>query len=196
MKKKVFMGLLLSALLLPVAAQAKLKVVCTYPYIGDLARTIGTALGLDGDRIQGLRMAGSIHDIGKLKVPAEILVKPGRLTSIEFGLVKQHPQTAFEVLSPVEFPWPLAQIVLQHHERLDGSGYPQGLSGDDILPEAQILAVADVVEAMSSYRPYRPALGVEAALKEVSDGSGTRYYPEVVTACLRVFKEKGFTFSG
>jgi HD-GYP domain-containing protein (c-di-GMP phosphodiesterase class II) len=141
-------------------------------------------------------MAGLIHDIGKINVPAEILSKPGPLTELEFGLIKMHPQTGHDILSGTieEFPWPMAQIVLQHHERMDGSGYPQGLSGEEIILEARILAVADVVEAMSSYRPYRPALGINKALEEISQNRGVLYDPEVVDACLKLFTEKGFRF--
>jgi PAS domain S-box-containing protein/putative nucleotidyltransferase with HDIG domain len=142
-----------------------------------------------------IRTAAVIHDVGKTTVPASILSKPGRLTPAEFELIKSHSQVGYDIIKRANLPDPVAEVVLQHHERLDGSGYPQGLSGDDILPEAQILAVADVVEAMSSHRPYRPALGIDAALEEVSAGSGTRYYPDVVDACLTLFREKGFTFS-
>jgi PAS domain S-box-containing protein len=158
----------------------------------DLARAIAVELGLDAERVEAVRTAGSIHDIGKLKVPAEILIKPGRLTPIEFGLVKLHPRTGFEVLRPVEFPWPLAEIVLQHHERMDGSGYPSGLGGDRILLEARILGVADVVEAMASHRPYRPALGLEAALEELQRNRARLYDGQVVDACRRVLVERGY----
>jgi HD-GYP domain-containing protein (c-di-GMP phosphodiesterase class II) len=139
-------------------------------------------------------MAGLIHDIGKINVPAEILSKPGTLNGLEFGLIKTHPQVGHDILNgTLEFPWPVAQIVLQHHERMDGSGYPQGLSGEEILLEARILGVADVVEAMASHRPYRPALSVSQALEEISQNRGILYDPEVVDACLKVFTEKGFS---
>ncbi|MBN1771346.1 MAG: GAF domain-containing protein, partial [Deltaproteobacteria bacterium] len=155
----------------------------------DLARAIAVELGLDAERVEAVRTAGSIHDIGKLKVPTEILVKPGKLTAIEYGLVQLHPRTGFEVLRPVDFPWPLAEIVLQHHERLDGSGYPSGLSGDRILLEARVLAVADIVEAMASHRPYRPALGIPAALEELQRQRGRQLDADVVDACRRVVIE-------
>ncbi len=158
----------------------------------DLARAIAAEMGLTKDQIDGIRMAGSIHDIGKLSIPSEILSKPTKLTEIEFALIKQHPLKGYEILKNVDSPWPLAQIVYQHHERMDGSGYPRSLRGNDILMEARILAVADVVEAMASHRPYRPALGIDVALDEISQNRGILYDPEVVDACLRLFKEKGF----
>jgi PAS domain S-box-containing protein len=158
----------------------------------DLARAIATEMGLPQEKIDGIRMAGSIHDIGKLSVPAEILSKPTKLTNIEFSLIKVHPQKGYEMLKDVESPWPLAEIVYQHHERMDGSGYPRNLKGDDILIEARILAVADVVEAMASHRPYRPALGLNAALEEIENNKGTIYDADVADACLRLFREKGF----
>jgi HD-GYP domain-containing protein (c-di-GMP phosphodiesterase class II) len=137
-------------------------------------------------------VAGTLHDVGKLYVPAEILSKPGKLSEVEFNLVKIHSQASYDILKSVEFPWPVAQIVLQHHERLDGSGYPQGLKGEDILLEAKILAVADVVEAMASHRPYRPALGIGRALDEISKNSGILYDSKVVDACYRLFYDKEF----
>ncbi|MGC1403187.1 MAG: PAS domain S-box protein [Thermodesulfobacteriota bacterium] len=158
----------------------------------DLARAIAAEMGLTKDQIDGIRMAGSIHDIGKLSIPAEILAKPTKLTEIEFALIKQHPLRGYEILKNVDSPWPLAQIVYQHHERMDGSGYPRSLRGNDILMEARILAVSDVVEAIASHRPYRPALGIDMALDEISQNRGILYDPEVVDACLRLFKEKGF----
>lgn len=160
--------------------------------VADLARAIAVELGLDPDHVEAVRTAGSIHDIGKLKVPTEILVKPGRLTPVEFGLVQLHPKTGYDVLLPVDSPWPLAEIVLQHHERLDGSGYPSALTGDRILLEARILAVADVVEAMASHRPYRPALGLERALEETHKQRGRLYDGDVVDACRRVFLERKY----
>jgi len=159
-----------------------------------LACTIATEMGLPEDRIEGLRMAGIIHDLGKIAVPAEILSKPGEITEAEFGIIKSHPQVGNDILKDIEFPWPIAQIVYQHHERMDGSGYPQGLSGEDILMEARILAVADIVEAMASHRPYRPALGIDVALEEISENKGVLYDPEVVDACLKIFREKNFRF--
>ena len=137
-------------------------------------------------------MAGSIHDIGKLSVPAEILSKPTKLTDLEFSLIKEHSRIGYEMLKDVESPWPLAEIVYQHHERMNGSGYPINLKGDEILIEARIMAVADVVESMASHRPYRPALGIETALEEIEKNKGILYDDAVTDACLRLFREKGF----
>jgi putative two-component system response regulator len=144
--------------------------------------------------LEGLRLAAAIHDIGKLSVPAEILSKPTTLTNIEFALIKTHPQNGYDILKNVSSPWPLAEIVLQHHERLNGSGYPQGLQGEAILPEARILAVADVVEAIASHRPYRPALGIEQALEEIEKQKGILFDAQVVEACLNLFREQGYRF--
>lgn len=162
--------------------------------VADLARTVAEEMGMSDDRIDGIRIAGIIHDIGKIYVPAEILSKPRRLSQIEFNLIKTHPQVGFDVLKTIDFPWPVAKIILQHHERLDGSGYPHNLSAGDILLEAKILGVADVVEAMASHRPYRPSLGVDEALKEISKNKGILYEPVVVDACTQVFKENRFEF--
>jgi PAS domain S-box-containing protein len=159
-----------------------------------LARAIAEELGLSEERIEGIDVAGTIHDIGKIYVPAEILSKPDKLTDVEFGMIRDHPQAAHDVLNAIAFPWPVAQVVLQHHESIDGSGYPQGLSGDEILLEARILAVADVVEAMAHFRPYRPARGIEKAVEEIQRNRGALYDPEVVDACLRLFIDKGFEF--
>lgn len=159
-----------------------------------LACAIAEEMALTEDQFDGLRMAGLIHDLGKINVPAEILSKPGRINEIEFSLIRYHPQICHDILKAIELPWPVAKIVLQHHERLDGSGYPQGLMGDEIMMEARILAVADVVEAMASHRPYRPALGIELALEEIINGRFTLYDPEVVDACVRLFSEKSFKF--
>ena len=158
----------------------------------NLARCIATEMGLSREKIEGIRMAGSIHDIGKLSIPAEILSKPTKLTEIEFSLIKEHAQQGHEMLKDVESPWPLAEIVYQHHERMNGSGYPRKLKGDDILMESRILAVSDVVESMSSHRPYRSSLGIEAALEEIEKNRGTLYDNTVVDACLRLFRKKGF----
>jgi len=160
----------------------------------DLARAIGTGMGLSQDKVDGIRMAGSIHDIGKLSIPAEILSKPTQLSKLEFSLIKEHPRKGYEMLKDVESPWPLAQIVLQHHERMDGSGYPQNLKGDAILVEARIMAVADVVESTASNRPSRPALGLNAALEEIKRNSGILYDGSVVDACLHLFRKKGYQF--
>jgi len=162
----------------------------------DLARTMATEMGLSPKQIEGLRMAGVIHDIGKITLPTEILSKPTKLSDIEFLLIREHVQLGYEILKDVESPWPLAEIVRQHHERMDGSGYPQGLKGEEILMEARILAVADVVEAMASYRPYRPALGLDAALEEIEKNSGLLYDSRAVDACLRLFRKKGFQLEG
>lgn len=159
-----------------------------------LASAIAREMGLSEEQVEGIRVAGLMHDIGKMSVPAEILSKPSRLTEIEFGLIKAHPQVAYDILQTVEFPWPAAQIVLQHHERMDGSGYPQGLKAEEIMIEARILSVADVVEAMASHRPYRPALGIDKALEEITQNKGALYDSEVVDACLRLFTEEGFEF--
>ncbi|MGA7985906.1 MAG: PAS domain S-box protein [Burkholderiales bacterium] len=160
--------------------------------VSELAGAIGQELGLAEDEIKGLRIAGALHDIGKIACPAEILSKPTRLTAIEFEIVKAHPQLGYDILKSVPFSWPVAQAVLQHHERLDGSGYPQKLKGEEIILSARILAVADTIEAMASHRPYRPALGIDAALAEVEKHSGTRFDPRVAAACLRLFREKNY----
>ena len=159
----------------------------------DIARDIAREMGLPQDQIDGIRMAGAIHDIGKLSIPPEILTKSTKLTNVEFTLIKEHSRCAYEMLKNVESPWPLAQIVHQHHERMNGSGYPRNLKGDEILLEARILAVADVVAAMVSHRPpYRPSLSIEAALEEIEKNKGTLYDEAVVNACLRLFREKGY----
>ncbi|MDD5179813.1 MAG: PAS domain S-box protein [Gallionellaceae bacterium] len=162
--------------------------------VADLAAAIAVAMGLPEEQVRGLHLAGTIHDLGKIQTPAEILSKPGKLSASEFSLIKDHPQNGYEILKDIEFPWPIAQMVLQHHEKLDGSGYPQGLKGNEILLEAKIMTVADVVEAMSSHRPYRPGLGLEAALAEIAKGRGTHYDPDAVDACIKLFKEAGFVF--
>jgi putative nucleotidyltransferase with HDIG domain len=162
-------------------------------WVTRLACAIAKEMGLTEEQIEGIRMAGLIHDIGKINIPSEILTKPGHLSEIQYNMVKIHPQVGCDILREIKFPWPVAQIVLQHHERMDGSGYPQGLSDDEIILEARILAVADTVEAMSSHRSYRGAHGIERALDEISRNRGTLYDPEVVDACLRLF-EKGFRF--
>jgi PAS domain S-box-containing protein/putative nucleotidyltransferase with HDIG domain len=159
-----------------------------------LACAMAEEMGLTEEQFDGLRLAGLIHDIGKISVPVEILNKPGRLSETEFDIIKNHPQAGYNILQEIELPWPVAQIILQHHERLDGSGYPQGLKNGGIIFEAKILAVADVVEAMASHRPYRPALGIEAALEEITKNQGILYDPEMVDICQRLFTEKGFTF--
>lgn len=157
-----------------------------------IARAIAQEMGLSQEKIDGIRMAGSIHDIGKLSIPAEILSKPTKLSITEFSLIKEHSLKGYEMLKDVESPWPLAEIVYQHHERMDGSGYPRNLKGDEILMEARILAVSDVVESMASHRPYRPALGIDKALEEVEKNRGIFYDVAVADACLRLFREKGY----
>jgi putative nucleotidyltransferase with HDIG domain len=162
--------------------------------VSDLARGVAAEMALSAHQIDGIRMAGLIHDLGKICVPVEILSKPGQLSEIEHTLIKDHPQVGYEILKEIEFPWPVAQIVLQHHERIDGSGYPAGLCGEDILVEARTLAVADVVEAMASHRPYRPTLGRDMALEEISQNKGVLYDPDVVDACMKLLQEKDFQF--
>lgn len=160
-----------------------------------LASAIAREMGLTEDQIDGINMAALVHDIGKINVPAEILSKPGLLTETEFNLIKMHPQTGYEILKSIQFPWPVAEIVLQHQERFDGSAYPQGLKGEEINLKARILSVADVIEAMSSHRPYRPSLGIDSALEEIRKNRGKFYDPDVVDACLSLFEEKKFMFT-
>jgi len=160
--------------------------------VADLARAIATEMEISHDQIEGLRMAGIIHDIGKVSIPAEILSSPRKLTAIEFGMIQTHAQSGYDILRDIEFPWPVARMILEHHERMNGSGYPGGLTGDSILLESRILAVADVVEAMATHRPYRPALGLEAALAEITKNKGLLYDTDVVDTCLRLFREKNY----
>ncbi|MCX5816513.1 MAG: PAS domain S-box protein [Proteobacteria bacterium] len=162
--------------------------------VSNLARVIAQEMGLSNDTVDTIRMAGIIHDIGKISVPAEILSKGGTLTNIEMNLIKVHSQSGYDILKDVGLPYPIAEIVLQHHERLDGSGYPQGLKGEQILLETKIISVADVVEAIPSHRPYRPALGIDAALEEIENNKDILYDAQVVEACLKLFREKGFCF--
>lgn len=163
--------------------------------VAQLAKGIATVLGIDSQLVTGIGVAANIHDIGKLVVPAEILAKPGRLSAAEYALVKEHPQAGYDIVARIDFPWPAADMILQHHERLDGSGYPNGLRGEEIGLGGRIIAIADVVEAMSSHRPYRPGLGVDAALGAISDGRGTLFCPRAVDACLQLFRDDGFTFT-
>ena len=160
--------------------------------LGCLAVAIAREMGLPKDEIHGISVAGTLHDIGKINVPNEILSKPGKLSEIEHMIIQTHCKAGYEIIKGIEFPWPVADIVLQHHERMNGSGYPMGLTGEEILPEASILAVADVIDAMASHRPYRASLGVEAALEEITRNKGILYEPEVVNACLKLFREKGY----
>lgn len=162
--------------------------------VADLGVKIADQMDLSDHQKAGVRLAGLVHDIGKIQIPSELLTKPSRLSDTEFQLIKDHPQAGYDILKDINFPWPVAAIVHQHHEKLDGSGYPHGLSGDRILLEARILTAADIVEAMSSHRPYRPALGMEAALAEIRRLRGNQLDPRVVDACLTVFHEQRYTF--
>ena len=189
------------------AMQSTINVVATIgelrdPYthgherrVGEIAAAIATEMGLPDNQVEGIRVAGYLHDVGKIAVPAEILAKPTKLTKAEFNLVKDHAQQSYEILKTVPFPWPVAEAAWEHHERFDGSGYPRGLKGEEILPEARILAVADTIEAMASHRPYRPGLGIDKALAEIEQNRGKLYFPEVADACLRLFREKGYRLS-
>ncbi len=161
--------------------------------VTQLALAIADRLGLSPEVRHGLRLASKCHDIGKIHIPAEILSKPGRITPAEYEMIKTHPRIGYEILRNIDFPWPVAEIVRQHHERYDGSGYPQGLSGDAIRVEARIIGVADTVEAMTSHRPYRPGLGINVALREIREGRNSRYDPAIADACLAVFQD-GFNF--
>ncbi len=163
--------------------------------VAELSSAIAKQMGLLPEQVEGIYLAGMVHDIGKIGTPVEILTNPGKLSDIEIKLIEPHPQMAYDILKNIDFPWPIPEMALQHHERMDGSGYPQGLSGEEIVMEARILAVADVIEAMASHRPYRPGLGIEAAIKEISTHRGVLYDAAVVDACLRLFTEKGFEFS-
>ena len=162
--------------------------------VTQLACAIAKEIGISDDRITGLRLAGIIHDIGKVRVPAEILTNPDGLSEAEFTMIKMHPIIGYEILKTIDLPWPISQIVHQHHERMDGTGYPSGISGKDIILEARILAVADVVEAIASHRPYRPALGIDVALDEISKRRQKLYDPKVVDACIKLFRKRGFIF--
>ncbi len=163
--------------------------------VTELAHAIARELGLSWERSRAVRIAGLLHDLGKITIPTEILSKPGRLTDMEFAIIKTHPKAGYEILKNIEFPWPIAEIVVQHHERMDGSGYPSGLKGDESALESRILAVADVVEAMSSHRPYRPALGIDKALKEIAGNRGLLYDASVVDACISLFNRGSFKFA-
>lgn len=162
--------------------------------VAQLSEAIAREMGLDNDRVQSIQMAGVIHDLGKIYIPSEILTRPGKLTNEEFNLIKIHPTVGYNILSTIEFPWPIDKIVYQHHERMDGSGYPRGLSGKDILMESRIIAVADVVEAMTNHRPYRASLGLDVALKEISDNSGSLFDRDAADACTSLFRSRKFSF--
>jgi len=161
--------------------------------VTQLACALAKEMGLPEEQIEGLQVAATLHDIGKITTPAEILSRPAKLSTHEMALVRDHAPASADILRDVEFPWPVAKIILQHHERLDGSGYPAGLKGEEILLEARILAVADVVEAMASHRPYRPALGIDRALEEISQKKGILYDPLVADACIKLFSGNNFT---
>jgi HD-GYP domain-containing protein (c-di-GMP phosphodiesterase class II) len=164
--------------------------------VAELSGAIAREMKLDDSRVEHLMMAASIHDVGKMYVPADILSKPGKLSDIEWAMIKTHVEGSYEILKDLEFDQPIAIMALQHHERLDGSGYPNGLKGEEMMVEAKILAVADVVEAMSSHRPYRPALGIDKALEEISGNKGKLYDPDVADICLKLFRQQGFKFEG
>ncbi|MDD2357340.1 MAG: PAS domain S-box protein [Thiovulaceae bacterium] len=163
--------------------------------VAELATAIAKKMNLPDYQVHGIHFAALIHDLGKIHVPSEILVKPGKLNDLEYKLIQMHPQTGYDILKDIQFPWPIATIILQHHEKIDGSGYPQGLKGDEILLESKIVALSDVVEAMSSHRPYRPSVGIEAAIDEIRHGRGSIYEPSVVDACLELFEKEKFAFS-
>lgn len=163
--------------------------------VAELSRAIALKMKLEPERVEAVYLASMVHDLGKVSVPAAFLNKPGRLSEVEYQVIKTHSEVGHQILSPMDFQWPLGQIVLQHHERLDGSGYPQGLKGGQILMESRIVAVADVVEAMSSHRPYRPSLGLEAGLAEIEDKVEMHYDPQAVGACLALFREDGWQFA-
>jgi PAS domain S-box-containing protein/putative nucleotidyltransferase with HDIG domain len=162
--------------------------------VAQLACAIGKELGFSEEQVEGMRMIGLLHDIGKIAVPAEILTKPGKINDLELNIIRMHAEAGYNIIKDIEFPCPVAESILQHHERMDGSGYPKGLSGPDMLIQARILAVADVVEAMSSHRPYRPGLGIENALKEIGQNKSILYDPAIVDICLKLFTQKGFEF--
>jgi putative nucleotidyltransferase with HDIG domain len=162
--------------------------------VAQLARSIAIEMGLDQNEVYGIYVTGLLHDIGKIVIPAEILTKPGGLTAKEFGLIKDHAQAGYEIIKKIDFPWPVADMIHQHHEKLDGSGYPQGLKGDEILLGSQIIAIADVLEAVASHRPYRPALGIDKALKVISKEKGIHFSTKIVEVCLKLFLEKDFEF--
>ena len=162
--------------------------------VSKLATAIAQEMKLPQDKIEGIRIASLVHDIGKVNLPTEIISKPNKLIEVEFNLIKNYPKTGYDILKKVDFPWPIAEIVFQHQEKIDGSGYPRGLKGDEICIEAKILGVANVVEAMSSYKSYRPALSIDEALAEISKNKNILFDPEVVDTCIKLFKERGFKF--
>lgn len=162
--------------------------------VAQLGYALAREMGLDASTREAVRIASLIHDVGKIYVPAEFLNRPGRLSEVEFAVIRSHPQVGYDIMKPLDSHWPLSELVYQHHERLDGSGYPRGLAGDDILMEARVISVADVVEAMASHRPYRPSRGLDGALDEIRKNAGTLYDRDVVEVCLRLFERDNFTF--
>jgi len=162
--------------------------------VSKLATVIAREMKLPLDKIEGTKIASLVHDIGKVNLPTEIISKPSKLIEVEFNLIKNYPKVGYDILKKVDFPWPIAEIVLQHQEKIDGSGYPRGLKGDEICIEAKILGVANVVEAMSSYKSYRPALSIDEALAEISKNKNILFDPKVVDTCIKLFEEKGFKF--
>jgi len=185
----------LNAIIETIAAAIALKDPYTADHqkrVAKLAKLIAEELNLDQNTINGIYLAGTIHDVGKIAIPSEILIKPTKLSSSEFMLIKNHSFSGYQILKNIEFPWPIADIVFQHHEKLDGSGYPNGLSNGDILIQAKIITVADVVEAMAANRPYRPSLGFEKAINEIKDNRGITYEKDIVDACLKVIQSNKF----
>jgi putative nucleotidyltransferase with HDIG domain len=160
-----------------------------------LATAIAAEIGLDRDTIEGIRIAALLHDIGKYSVPSEILARPGKLSNLEYSYIQKHPLYGRDLIAPLSFPWSISEIIYQHHERMNGSGYPEGIMGDKIRLEAKIISVAEVIAAMTSHQTYRPAFSIEETLREIETNRGTLYAPEVVDACLSLFREKGFTFN-
>ncbi|HNR65112.1 MAG TPA: HD-GYP domain-containing protein [Atribacterota bacterium] len=195
--KNYFQAGLLSIKDVPKALRALAKNKYTAGHqlrVTKLAVAIAQEMNLSPDHVESVKIASQIHDIGKIGIPSEILTKPTNLDSIEFSFIKEHPRMGYNILKDVDFSYPIADIILQHHERNDGSGYPQGITGESIILEAKIIAVADVVEAMTSHRPYRAAMGIDAAMDEILKNKGTLYQPEIVDVCIKLFKEKGFNF--
>jgi HD-GYP domain-containing protein (c-di-GMP phosphodiesterase class II) len=188
----------LSAMVAPMVAAMEMRDPYTAGHesrVADIAVAIGKEMSWPEERLHGLYVAAQVHDIGKISIPAEILTKPTALTAGELGLIHEHPETGYTILKDIPFSWPVAEIVRQHHERLDGSGYPLGLKGDAILPEAKVLAVADFVEAMGSHRPYRPAAKMQVVLKQIESEAGIKLDAEAVRVCAALFREKRLVLS-
>jgi putative nucleotidyltransferase with HDIG domain len=194
-KTQVQLSNTLSAMITPIITAMEMRDPYTTGHqsrVAEIAYAIGKKMGWPEERLQGLRMAALVHDIGKIAIPAEILTKPGKLNAAEWGMIKEHSETGYTILKDIPFVWPIAEIVRQHHEKLDGSGYPQGLKADQILPEAKVLAVADMVEAMASYRPYRPGIQLDIVLREIEKEAGKLLDPEVVRICVDLFCNEHF----